>query len=180
MSIDREKVPVAVITAANDEKLVSRIRFQKTVYLLEQLGLGSGFGYAYHHYGPYSRDLDNAMEDAKAFDLIGEEYGRRASDGAPFSIFRPTENGKAAVDEKAYGSLGRERVKGLVDRFAKTNLTVLELAATAHWLYYTEGRADWKDEIKKRKGVKTEGGRLEKAIMLLEDLGLAPQQSAAA
>ena len=175
MSIDREKVPVAVIAAAGGE-LVSRIRLQKTVYLLDRLGLGSGFAYAYHHYGPYSRELDNAVWEAEAFGLIEERQGRRASDGAPFSIFKMTE--QATVDEAAYGSLGERRVADLVDLFAKTNLTVLELAATAYWLWKDEGRADWRDEIEKRKGVKTEGGRLDKAIAFLKDLGLAPRQSA--
>jgi len=43
---------------------------QKTIYLLDQLGLNSGFEYQYYHYGPYSRELDNAVLDAMAFRLV--------------------------------------------------------------------------------------------------------------
>jgi hypothetical protein len=84
-----------------------RVRLQKTVYLLDRLGLNSSFGYEYHHYGPYSRDLDNATADAKAFGMIEENYERRQSDGAMYSIFRLSPS--AAQKEEAYGELGRER-----------------------------------------------------------------------
>jgi len=37
---------------AADGELVGKVRLQKTVYLLDQIGMGSGFTYEYHHYGP--------------------------------------------------------------------------------------------------------------------------------
>ena len=73
---------VADIVHAVGGRLVSRIRLQKIAYLLDQLGTDSGFDYTYHHYGPYSRDLDSAILDAEAFDLVKETFGRRQSDGA--------------------------------------------------------------------------------------------------
>jgi uncharacterized protein YwgA len=57
--IEPEDKVAAVVDAAGGT-LVSRVRLQKTVYLLDQLGFSSEFEYEYHHYGPYSRDLDNA------------------------------------------------------------------------------------------------------------------------
>jgi len=60
--MEREQIVAAVVAAARGP-LIGRVRLQKTVYLLDRVGLNSGFDYEYHHYGPYSRDLDNATAD---------------------------------------------------------------------------------------------------------------------
>jgi uncharacterized protein YwgA len=175
--MEREDIVAAVVAAAGGE-LIGRVRLQKMVYLLDRLGLESGFGYEYHHYGPYSRDLDNATADAKAFDLIEERYEHRQSDGAMYSIFRLAPN--ASDHNEAYGALGRKRASELARLFARTNVTVLELAATIDWLWREEKCADWRSEVTKRKGVKVRHGRLEHAVDLLSDIGLAPPATAAA
>jgi uncharacterized protein len=169
--MEREDIVAAIVKAAGGN-LIGRVRLQKTVYLLDQLGLNSGFGYEYHHYGPYSRDLDNATADAKAFGLLKEEYDHRQSDGAMYSIFKLS--GSAHPDDAAYGTLGRERASDLVGLFARTSVTVLELAATIDWLWRTEECADWQSELKKRKALKARHGRLERAVELLREIGLAP------
>jgi uncharacterized protein YwgA len=168
---EREDIVAAIVAAAGG-RLIGRVRLQKVLYLLDQLGLNSGFDYEYHHYGPYSRDLDNATADAKAFGLVEEEYDHRQSDGAMYSIFKLTQAGHDA--DEAYGDLGRERVKDLVGLFARTNVTVLELAATIDWLWRAEESADWRSEVTKRKGAKVRHGRVERAVELLQGIGLAP------
>lgn len=168
--MEREDTVAAVVSASGG-KLVGKVRLQKAVYLMDQLGLESNFSYEYHYYGPYSRDLDNAVADAKAFGVIVEREGRRMSDGAPYSIF---ELAQEEANPEAFGELGEERARELAELFAQTNVTVLELAATIDWLWRYEGCADWKAEVTKRKGVKVQDGRLEKAVELLDQLGLAP------
>lgn len=140
MIIEREDIVAALVAAAPGQKLISRVRLQKTAYLLEQLGLGRGLSFEYYHYGPYSRDLDNAIGDAEAFDLVREDFDHRKSDGAMYSIFSLKE-GMSAKDE-AYGKLGRHKASELIGRFANTNVTVLELAATVDWLWRYEKFAD--------------------------------------
>jgi uncharacterized protein len=169
--IDREHIVAAIVAAAGGQ-LTGRVRLQKAVYLLEQLGLNSNFEFEYHHYGPFSRDLDNAVADAKAFDLIQEQFERRQSDGATYSIFK-LKNQDGSKPEVC-GELTARRVGELTRLFTETNVTVLELAATVDWLWRVERCHDWKAEITKRKGLKVRGGRLEKAIELLKKLGLAP------
>jgi len=169
MIIEREDIVAAVVAAAG-EKLTSRVRLQKSVYLLDLLGLDSGFDYEYYHYGPYSRDLDNAVADAKAFDLLTESYGRRQSDGASYSIFEVTVETKP----DALGKLPADKAHELMRTFVRTNVTVLELAATIDWLWRFENRKDWRTEVKKRKSVKAREDRLDKAVQLLTDLGLTP------
>ncbi len=114
--MEREHIVTALVAAAGGA-LTGRVRLQKTLYLLDRLGLHSGFGYEYHHYGPYSRDLDNATADAKAFGLITEQYDHRQSDGAMYSIFKLSQS--PPIDEQAYGDLGRERASDLVGLFAR-------------------------------------------------------------
>lgn len=171
---EREDVVAAVLEAAGGE-LTGRVRLQKSIYLMDQLGLESGFTFHYHHYGPFSRDLDNAIADAKAFDLVEEAFAERQSDGARYSIFRL----KGPAKRGALGRLDANRAGKLARLFAATNVTVLELAATVDWLWRFEKFQDWRHEITKRKGVKVQGGRLEKAVALLDELGLRPPAGAA-
>lgn len=161
-----EKLVAAIVASTDENRLVSRIRLQKMAYLLQQLGGPSDFEFSYHHYGPYSRDLDNAVVDAQAFGLVEEERRNRISDGASYSVFSL---GAVALAE----SLPEPFVSRLRD-LAKAKVMVLELAATAHWLVNVENVADWTSEIRKRKGRKTEDGRLEEAVRLLAGLDLKP------
>lgn len=168
-----EAVVAAVVTAAGGE-LVSRIRLQKTVYLLDCLGFGSGLDdFAYYHYGPYSAALDAAIDDAKASRLIEEERRHRQSDGAAYSVFKRIGDVEIGTEETG---LDDAEVERLVRKFAGTNLTVLELAATIDWLCRSEKRDDWRAEVVRRKGPKTERGRLDAAVHLLDELDLSPSQ----
>lgn len=165
---DEPEKYVAEIVCAAGNRLVSRVRLQKIAYLLEQKGIQSCLNYSYHHYGPYSRDLDAAVLDAEAFDLVEENFDRRKSDGARYSIF----SCKNTLDGYVY--LNDETLRNHVRAWAEVPATVLELAATAHWLHEHEGIEDWRSEIIRRKGQKTEAGRLDKALELLRDVGLPP------
>jgi hypothetical protein len=173
--IEPEDKVAAVVDAAGGE-LVSRVRLQKTVYLLDQLGLASGFTFEYHHYGPYSRDLDSATGDAKALGVVREEIRHRAGDGASYSVFVLPQPGSSK--EEALGKLSRSTAAGLVHKFAGIHVTVLELAATVDWLWRYEGCLDWRTEIARRKPMKVGNGRLERAIALLNELGLPPRAPA--
>lgn len=165
-----EKFVAAIVKATKNGKLVSRIRMQKLAYLLQQLGCmqADDLSFSYHHYGPYSSDLDGALWFAGAFDLVHEERHHRISDGAAYSVFLLNEDQTDEIDPlpKNFGEV--------VNDLAEENITVLELAATAHWLSEIEKVEDWRDTIKRRKTWKTEDGRLDKALDLLRRLKLSP------
>ena len=169
--MEREEIVAALLKAAGGE-LVGRVRLQKAVYLLDRLGLESGFRYDYHHYGPFSRDLDNAVADAEAFELVEEAFGRRQVDGARYSIFRLTADNRELPAK--IGRLDQAELERYLRIFAAATVTVLELAATANWLVEVERRDDWKKALRRRKGPKVEGGRLEQALDLLRKIGLPP------
>jgi uncharacterized protein len=164
-----EKIVAGVIAVAGGE-LVGRVRLQKIIYLLDRLGLESGFEYDYHHYGPYSEELAVAVDDAKAEGFVKEEVRRRERDGMPYSIF--TANAEVELDSPSLGSLDLDVVIGALGRMSRRSATVLELAATIDWLVSFEGVSDWRTELHRRKGAKASRGRVEDAIGLLQELGL--------
>lgn len=170
----REEIVADIISAAGGA-LTARVRLQKAAYFLEELGLGSGFEFEYHHYGPYSRELDSAIADAKASKLIKEVIHYRDSDGASYSVFESTAERQPAD----LGKLRRAKAAGYLRRFSEANITVLELAATMHWLWKHEKHQDWQKEAIRRKGLKASPDRIEKAKALLNELGLHPKERAA-
>lgn len=163
-----DQLVVGTVALAGGE-LVGRIRLQKVVYLLDQLGMNSGAPFEYHHYGPYSEAVSDAVTDAKFWGHIKESVSFRVADGAPYSSFKTEDPEPAQL-----GGLSAGDAKQYLAKFSDHTSTVLELAATVHWLAFKEGCADWRDEIEVRKAGKTSNGRLNKALTLLEDLNLAP------
>ncbi|TVR06593.1 MAG: hypothetical protein EA385_15310 [Salinarimonadaceae bacterium] len=175
MTTDARQLVAEAVAAAHGE-IVGRVRLQKMFYLLEQLGLESGLRYTYHHYGPFSRELDEAVEAAKATSGVVEEIRCRAADGAPFSVFKTH-----AAAPRTIGRLPVEDAGPLIEKMIAVPSTIIELAATIHWLVHRESVADWEIELRRRKGAKTERGRTARAIDLLRSLGLeAPASRPAA
>jgi uncharacterized protein len=152
-------------------EIVGKIRLQKEVYLLDQMGLRSGFPFEYHHYGPYSDMLAERVEDDAIFGHLNTSTGRRVSDGVPYVIYRADRPGDGdRIDQH----LSVDRIRSAIAEMQRSSATVLELAATIHWLAFVEGFRNWSDELVRRKGAKTQGGRDRQALELLGRLGLSP------
>jgi uncharacterized protein YwgA len=170
MTID---IPSLVVAAGG--QVPGRVRLQKIVYLLDQIGLESGFTFEYHHYGPYSEDLAEQVEDDQIFKKLEVEPRRRVKDGVPYVVFHASQPGDG---ERLEMRPAVDRISRTLPKLMNTSATVLELAATIHWLAVVEGRADWREELVRRKGVKTQQGRDEKALDVLRSLGLPPAVAA--
>jgi HD superfamily phosphohydrolase len=69
-----------------------------------------------------------------------------------------------------------DKIVSAIKAMQSRTAMVLELAATIHWLAFVERFDNWRDELIKRKGVKTEQGRSEDAFRLLTELNIAPIQ----
>lgn len=165
---DLARLVVDIVALAGGH-LVGRTRMQKTIYLLDVLGLGSGASYYYYNFGPFSDEIADGISDSKFRGALVEQTEHRMSDGSPFSIFRTN---KSAEQVHEVGTLPAHQVKGTLQQFASYNSTVLELAATIHWLARIEKVSDWKNELVQRKGSKTQNGRMERAVELLGELGV--------
>jgi uncharacterized protein len=141
-------------------RIVGRTKLQKVAYLLELVGLGTGFHFEYRHYGPYSEELAEAIRSADAFGLVKEDE-RHADWGGMYSIYSTT---------KKTG----ERAGGLRALFAKTAAQIgaveLELAATAAYLRCVERSAQPWEEIKRLKPEKATPHRLHAAKEAYENL----------
>ena len=70
---------VREIIADAGGSIAGRTRLQKSAYFLEVGGVGAGFDFSYHYYGPYSEELATAASDAKALKLINEEWNSSMS-----------------------------------------------------------------------------------------------------
>lgn len=162
-----------LLEAAGGE-MVGKVRLQKSVYLLDQLGAESGFVYDYHHYGPYSEELADEVESDVIFGQISEVVRRRVSDGVPYSVFCLAELDEPDEVDRV-GELPFDEARDALTSMDNCSATVLELAATIHWLSHVEQIENWRDELVRRKGIKTEHGRMNEALRLLTDLGLEPQ-----
>lgn len=153
-----------LVTTAGGE-IAGKVRFQKIVYLLNQLGFESGFEFEYHHYGPYSEELAEVLSDEVSMGHLKVVDKRRKTDGVPYVVYTVGD-----VETKQIGG----KLAAAIAAMQAASATVLELAATAHWLAVYEKKVDWEPELRKRKGVKLEGGRDKQAFELLKSLHLSP------
>lgn len=166
----REDLVRDVLFAA-DGSIVGRVRIQKVFYLLNQLGLGGDFRFSYHHYGPYSEDLSQAIDRARYLDQTIREIEKDTTDGrASYSIFELVRN--AGEAPARVGALTLEDACDLIATMKSASSVVIELAATIHWLREKEKRADWRAELKRRKPSKADDATIDKAVALLEQLNL--------
>lgn len=145
------------IIAIADGEIIGRTRLQKTAYLLELTGLGSGLPFAYKHYGPFSQELADTVEFAQLFGNLEEEQ-RKASWGGFYSVF--------TTNAEAVDSISDE-TRQIVSIAKSANPISLELAATAAFLA-KEGYADPWQETANRKPDKV--SKLEDAKVLYAEL----------
>lgn len=145
---------VRMVSAADGE-IVGRTRLQKTAFLLELAGLGSGYEFKYKHYGPFSEELASAVDLAPLlFDF--HEDQRRSGWGGTYSVF---------TSSAAYDGAEADPYKQIVSLAKRANPIALELAATAAYLA-SVGHDDPWGETERRKPEKAAGGKLEQAKAL--------------
>jgi len=139
-------------------RVVGRTRLQKIGYLLELSGVGSGFGFEYRHYGPFSEELATAIRSANRLGLLSEEE-RPTNWGGSYSIF--------SVPNATQSATADARVE-LVRQAASADAIELELAATAAFLFEQGARDPW-GETERRKPEKAKG-RIDSAKALYSRL----------
>ncbi|MCQ3951089.1 MAG: hypothetical protein DPW14_14880 [Planctomycetes bacterium] len=155
----------AVIVAHPEKKIVGRTRLQKTIWLLQRLGLPTGYSYKTYFYGPYSEDLHAELGLLQRFEIVTEDP-KEARDGSPYFIIQ-------AKDTDHLPSLPDNLTKALKTISGTDDTTILELAAT-YDAFRSQGsdHAEAIERLRRKKGAKCEGGREDKALQLLAKLGL--------
>jgi uncharacterized protein YwgA len=154
----------AVVAAHPDRKVVGRTRLQKTVKLLQRLGLPTSYNYSIHFYGPYSEDLQSDVTLLERVQLATEEvHKNKSGDGSYYVVKAATEADPQLV----------KKYQSAISLMASTDPVVLELAAT-YDAFREEGdhHKEAMERLKRKKGSKCDGGNDCKALKLLGKLGL--------
>ncbi len=181
---DHMDIILAILKSAGGA-VAGRARLTRSVYLLDHLGLESGFRYRCDRHGPFSRGIDNALAGAMASCLVVSEGGRvRFGDRCPDG--RRTEPDSAlegsgdeilrlVADGTWQGPSGLDiRLQWALRSFIDANAAVLRTAATVHWLAEREGVEDWPAELIRRGHVRAMGACTDLALTLLHGAGLPP------
>lgn len=166
---DRSDLILAILEAADGE-IVGKIRFQKVVYLLEQAGLGSGWSFSYHHYGPYSEALAGDLDFAELIDGSVREEPRTTSKGFTFTAYKILPG--FVKQRETVGNLTFSDARRLVQEMKAETSIVIELAATIHWLSNKEKVSDWRTELIRRKTTKATPEFVARAENLLNKIGV--------
>jgi uncharacterized protein len=122
-------------------ELDSRIRIQKEAYLLASLQIGRfrTDSFSYHHYGPYSRDLSDALQSAVSLGLLSE-VRTDGEDGSYVKYeYTISDDGKEFVKE---ANSNLEPLVRRASEWKKVHWRALELAATVKFLEISEGMGD--------------------------------------
>ena len=154
------------IVALNGGQLVGKTRLQKTFFLLEECGLNTGVDFDYRYFGPFSGEAAIAADDAIAAERIDveERYGYHE---VPYSIYS-TEEAPAETLGSLPASQVQERLR-ILDGYSAIEL---EVAATILYLRDAGYEDRAADETKSRKPLKATNERVERALRLIEELGL--------
>lgn len=163
MSIENYRWLASLVAAHPDGKIVGRTRLQKEIKILQRLGFPTNYSYTLHFYGPYSESLQGDIGLMEAFGLV-EETCDVTSEGKPYYT----------LCVKAAENLPKvDQFEENIDLLNGAQTVELELAAT--YDAFREAGADHDEAIKRlrrKKGSKCDNGNQEKALELLESLGL--------
>ncbi|MBU1173909.1 MAG: hypothetical protein KKH72_00790 [Alphaproteobacteria bacterium] len=154
---------VAHILHLNEKDLVGRTRLQKTGFFLEHLGVGFGFDYVYHHFGPFSEELAEATDDAIALGLVNQEW-RTSKNLQSYAVFH---SAGAHIEAGDNSDEKRRKILKILDSY---DAIALELAATAAFLEKSGQYKDAWAETCSRKPSKSSAERIRKAKSLLDEL----------
>ena len=114
------------------EEFPGKKKFQKLVYLIENLGnVNLGFKYEIHFYGPYSSELDDAVTKLSGEGFLAYNYeGNSQLICLKDSVAEDDEFFAPDLSEDEYSAM-----KDIINRFSHKTPGELELLTTAHYAY---------------------------------------------
>lgn len=146
------------------QQIIGRKRLQKTVYLLQQIGFPYAGKFTYHHYGPYSSELQAEIDRLVDYRLLSETYNNKAY------IYKITEDGITFIKEyEEFFGIACNLPQEIVQQLTEASVSVLEMAST--YVYLLE--IGYKKEEASRKAQELKPHLkdcLDEAITLFENL----------
>ncbi|MGD9713903.1 MAG: hypothetical protein AB7V46_17875 [Thermomicrobiales bacterium] len=153
----------AVIAAHEGHRVVGRTRLQKTVKLLQRLGLPTDYRYSIFFYGPYSEGVFGDVQLLQQMGLVREEEHPGEGSNPCFIL---TACPEAALDELS-------NWRPAIDLMQRAEAVVLELAAT--YDAFREMGSEHDEAVarlKHKKASRWNEERHQRALGLLHGLGL--------
>jgi uncharacterized protein YwgA len=158
---------VVGLISLNEGEMAGKTRLQKSFFLLDRMGMGSGVDFDYYNFGPFSVEVAMAADDAVADKrlLVDERPGYYA---VPYAFYSTNE-----PHPKRLGKLTAREAKDKLDIMKEYSALELEVAATIVYLR-DDGYADEAAirETKLRKPVKATDRRVARSLQLIHSLGL--------
>lgn len=110
-------------------QIIGRKKLQKVVYLLQQIGVPYTEKFSYHHYGPYSAELQAEIDRLVDYRLLTETFTDKTY------IYKITEEGNSFLKkyEKNFGG-SFDLPQDILERLMDTHTYVLEMASTYAYL----------------------------------------------
>jgi uncharacterized protein YwgA len=159
--MERYRWLAAVIGAHPNREVYGRTRLQKTIKLLQSLGLPTGYSYMNYFYGPYSESLQADLRLVQQLGLVTENHGT-TQDGTEYYVF--------TAGQPPGPEIGPYR--SAIEVLSRADTVILELAAT--YQAFKELGLDnneAKQRLRQKKGSKCDNGNEDRAMELLTDLG---------
>ncbi|HEX8296777.1 MAG TPA: hypothetical protein VF593_10775 [Chthoniobacteraceae bacterium] len=152
-----------VIAAHEDHTVHGRTRLQKTVRLLQRIGLPTDYDYTLFFYGPYSESVHFDLGLLKSMNAV-EERRELQWDGNPVYHIEARDV-KNAADVSGFA--------GAIQKLESRDSVVLELAAT-YDSYRQMGHAhdNALSRLHRKKGAKCTNDNVAGALKLLAELNL--------
>jgi len=162
-TVDKLQQIQKIIATFPEQTVVGRTRMQKTIYLLQRVGLETAYEFNMHFYGPYSDELTTDLEIGGASGFLTENRSN-TNEGLPSYSF--TVHDVPSVEIPA-------QVRNFLPLLSVQDPTILELAAT-YDAFRQKGRTPEAalESLHLKKGYKCDNGRDQMAIGLLKALGL--------
>jgi uncharacterized protein YwgA len=158
-----------LIEAHPNREIVGRSRLQKTVRLMQRIGMGTDYTFSIHAHGPYSEELQSDITVLERVGLGTEESRCVQGDASRFVIRVTPRARNTRIDP----------FRGFIQSLAKAEQKVLDFAAT--YDVFREMGSDHADALRRlraKKGVKFDGDSVDRAIALLKTLGLLASEHA--
>ncbi|MCJ7577926.1 MAG: hypothetical protein MUO91_05705 [candidate division Zixibacteria bacterium] len=177
---------ILMLLKASGDKIVGKTMIQKQIYFLSLL-LNENIGFKPHYYGPYSPEIEQALDEligAGFVSMARNIFGVDTNTGFEFKRydFELVENGKNLAEiVKEENAQTYKKVEEFVKKMEvnKANYLSLSIAAKAYFILHKESMLMNKDAIREKAklfGWNVTDADIDNAIFILRQLNLIEQR----
>lgn len=141
-----------IILGSMNGTVESKTKIQKLCYFLSVF-LSEDFGFKAHYYGPYSQQVENALDELRGMGFVSAERVRFGAVSGGFEVVRfdysLTSDGKAIYQELKRTSEAKHMIEYL-KKMKDLDYVELSIAAKSHYILKQEGKPMIADKIREK------------------------------